>query len=742
MRGIRSVISALVLAVPALLHAENSRQTLSLDGLWDVGESVGADAPPRRFDHRVPVPGLVHSAQPAFADVDRFDSREYISNQVKQGRLPESALVHTAGVPHQQRNYFWYRTYFEAPARRERATLQVDKAQFGSEVWVNGRHVGGHVGCSTSASYNVTSALHWSKRNEVVIRIGAHPGVLPDRNPCGIDFEKTRWTPGIYDRVSVFFTDALMIETIQVAPQINPQAILVQATLRNTGKSTRAGAVQFQVHRWKDANIVATAEEQISVAAGSLKVITTRIPLPGAKLWSPEDPNLYVVDSRLPGDERTTRFGLREFHFDTATRRAYLNGRPYFLRGTNITLHRFFEDPLSGQLPWDDAWVTRLLGEKAKRMHWNAMRFCIGPVPQRWLDIADEQGLLIQYEYPIWVFTPRMGYPPLPVKSFDTPQLTEEFAGWMRDAWNHPSIAFWDASNESDMPELGEKVIPAVRGLDLSGRQWENSYNPPAAPDDPVEDHPYKFVTSALPGLGPDFDMAQLENSNGSERFFLTVPTGHATIINEYGWLWLNRDGSPTLLTNSLYPKLPYPHTTAEERRQTYAYLLAGLTEYWRAFRQYAGVLHFVYLTASEPDGYTSDNFKDVRALELDPYFEGYVGEAFKPLGVYINFWHRELPAGVTRDFQVMMINDDDLASRGELSLMLEDASGTAAVKVSIPYELPSNGQQTRLIHLELPPVPGSYVLKAVATPEQGGQSGPTTSRRWVSLVPSTSITH
>ena len=40
---------------------------------------------------------------------------------------------------------------------------------------------------------------------------------------------------------------------------------------------------------------------------------------------------------------------------------------------------------------------------------------------------------------------------------------------------------------------FGEKIIPAVRGLDLSNRPWENSYNPPAGPDDPVEDHPYEF---------------------------------------------------------------------------------------------------------------------------------------------------------------------------------------------------------------------------------------------------------
>jgi len=71
----------------------------------------------------------------------------------------------------------------------------------------------------------------------------------------------------------------------------------------------------------------------------------------------PETPNLYVLETSTGGDSTSTRFGMREFRFDTPTRRAYLNGQPYFLRGSNITLHRFFEDPDSGMLPWDDAWV-------------------------------------------------------------------------------------------------------------------------------------------------------------------------------------------------------------------------------------------------------------------------------------------------------------------------------------------------------------------------------------------------
>jgi beta-galactosidase len=61
--------------------------------------------------------------------------------------------------------------------------------------------------------------------------------------------------------------------------------------------------------------------------------------------------------------------------------------------------------------------------------------------------------------------------------------------------------------------------------------------------------------------------------------------------------------------------------------------LLGGITEFWRAYRRYAGILHFVYLTASDPNGFTCDHFRNVKTLEPDPYFADYMGNAFKPLG-------------------------------------------------------------------------------------------------------------
>src|SRR6185437_6816002 len=598
------------------------RITISLDGIWQIADSVSATDLPKAFDHRAPVPGLAHSSTPAFPNVDQFDSREHIVNLVHNGELPRSALISNAGVPRQKRNYFWYRTAFTPAARKAVAILKINKAQFGTAVWLNGKMVGEHLPCFSAAYINITDAIHWPASNELIVRIGAHPGVLPASVSGGADFEKIRWTPGIYDDVSLLLSDNPVIETVQVAPYISPRAgITVETKLKNFGGAGTSFDLKYSVHPWKTSGTTAQASTRVSLAAGEERILTRKIDLPGARLWSPEEPNLYVLDTGTGGDSASTRFGVRTFYFDTATRRAYLNGRLYFMRGSNITLHRFFEDPLSGTLPWNEAWVRKALATIPKQMHWNAFRFCIGPAPDKWLDIADEAGLLIQNEYFIWIGGKWFGkdYE----KTLDDDELIGEYQEWMRDNWNHPSVVIWDANNESIDPDFTTKIIPAVRSLDLSSRPWENSYNPPAGPNDPAEYHPYLFQSLHGKDSHP-FEMTQLEGWDDAP-FRASVPTGHAEIVNEYGWLWLNRDGSPTKLTGDVYARLLGPNATAQQRLEWNAYLLAGLTEFWRAYRHYAGVDHFVYLTGCDPQGFTCDNFQDVRSLKLNPLFRDYV---------------------------------------------------------------------------------------------------------------------
>ena len=96
--------------------------------------------------------------------------------------------------------------------------------------------------------------------------------------------------------------------------------------------------------------LVAGADEAPTapLAPGAERTVDLRIPIKDCRLWSPEDPFLYELETRTGADALRTRFGVRSFRFDPETKRALLNGRPYMLRGTNVCIYRFFEDPVRG----------------------------------------------------------------------------------------------------------------------------------------------------------------------------------------------------------------------------------------------------------------------------------------------------------------------------------------------------------------------------------------------------------
>jgi hypothetical protein len=229
------------------------------------------------------------------------------------------------------------------------------------------------------------------------------------------------------------------------------------------------------------------------------------------------------------------------------------------------------------------------------------------------------------------------------------------------------------------------------------------------------------------------FSMTQLETMNGAPRKGVLPSENHATIINEYGWLWLNRDGTPTLLTENVYRQLMNStNTTARQRLDLYAYLLTGKTEFWRAHRHYAGIIHFVYLTCSYPGVYTADHFADVEHLKLDPAFADYMGEAFKPLGVYLNFFQPVISGGVQRDFKVMLVNDYPQPVTGKVVLSLEDIKGKILASAWEKFSMVPMGDQSLDLHLNLPDMAGSYIVRAKAVPDKIKES--TSSRRWVTL--------
>jgi hypothetical protein len=668
---------------------EAPRRLISLDGVWQVAEG-SLETPPTAYDRTVVVPGLDDMAAPPFSEV---------------------------GVPSAHRQAFWHRRTFqvEGPVPAV-ARLKIHKARYGTKVWLNGQIVGEHVPCFTPAEFDVKSALRGDGAdNELIVRVGADRSCLPPGTPGGWDFEKYRYLPGINDSVDLILSGSPFVRSVQIVP--DPATGTVRAVIEVEGeRASSPGSLRLEVREAKSGKVVAsTPEEPLPPATAHVQTVDLALAIPEARLWSPEGPFLYEALVATPGDRVATRFGMRSFRFDPASGRALLNGKPYFLRGTNVCIERFNEDVARGGLPWRDDWV-RTLHQRFKQMHWNSIRYCIGFPPERWYDIADEEGFLIQDEFPIWTLGSKpgdMGLDEHPTADAIIPQYVE----WMRERWNHPCVVIWDGQNESSTDETGI-AIRAVRQLDLSNRPWENGWSEPQSPTDCVESHPYLFIRGW--SGGQSFRLSEMPKVSGVPNLNDRQKAFHVPIlINEYCWLWLNRDGSPTCLTEKVYESLLGPGSTVEQRRHTHARTVAALTEFWRTQREAAGVLQFCGLGYSRrgdrprPEGgATSDHFTDIERLTLEPQIAEYVRDAFSPVGLMLNFWEESMPAGAESRFEVIAINDLEPAWEGSIRLSWLHGD-SPALEQDQPCIIPGFGRVSRTFSMTVPSEPGDYTLSA-----------------------------
>jgi len=266
----------------------------------------------------------------------------------------------------------------------------------------------------------------------------------------------------------------------------------------------------------------------------------------------------------------------------------------------------------------------------------------------------------------------------------------------------------WDASNETlsndGKTEEVAEAVKAVRRLDISHRPWDNSYSPVREPGDVLELHPYHFQDQKFK-LG---DIAGASTNPGGEP----GDKRYIKIVNEYGWLWLNRDGTPTTLTKDLYNNLLGPGSTEAQRRHLYAGYMAAETEFWRCHRQCSAVLHFTALGYSRSDGQTSDHFTNVSGVVYEDEFEKYMKDAFSPAGLMLDEWGNAIKTGSIHDFNIIAINDLENEWKGDVHLEIYD-NDKLILQQSQEIVIPQYGQTRVSIKLKIPEKQGSYTVVA-----------------------------
>jgi len=665
---------------------DKKRQTLSLNGNWQIAITEKDAVMPAEFPSSIRVPGLIDMASPAL-------------------ELQDTAY---------ENSLYWYRRSFRVE-EAENIQLKINKAKYHCRVFVNGNFVGENLYCFTPGYFNIKPFLVKEGENELVVSVGCENN-MPDTVMTGHDFEKKKYIPGIYDDVKIIASGSPHITNIQVVPNIQEDKVRIVARIEKSDKE-ESTELNYRILETATYNLVGkgiiSSEEK-----GAHVLIDFEASMENVKLWTPETPFLYTLELETRGDSYRTRFAMRSFTANPDGGPYLLNGKPYYLRGTNVCILRFFEDPDREALPWENDWSVKV-HERFKEMNWNSIRYCIGFPPERWYEIADSLGFLIQDEYPVWtLFDHEKIYPDV-----NAEHLAAEYRSWLRERWNHPSVVIWDAQNESVTEVTGE-AIKLVRPMDLSERLWENGWSAPDGPEDPIESHPYLFsayMHSSVPSeKGPLSDLlneVHFPANSANDRDPPKEGERHPNplIINEYAWLWLNRDGSTTTLTDRVYDVCFGEDLATEDRISMYMKHLGILSEYWRAHRHCAGVLHFCglgYSRPEEPRGQTSDHFIDIAKLTYEPKFVEYVKPAFSPVGLMINFWENSLKGGREHDFELISINDLESKYTGELTLTLQRGDQELA-SGKRDLEIPPYGRSTVQMTLKSPEEQGKYKLIA-----------------------------
>lgn len=364
----------------------------------------------------------------------------------------------------------WYRKSLTLPASivGRRVSLEFDGVFQDAEVFVNGHRAGRHVGGYTGFSIDITPHAK-PGRNLIAVRVNNewNARVAPRAG-------EHVFSGGIYRNVRLVVTDPVHVAwygTFVTTPLVTEEraTVRVQTEVRNdrAGGDARVALVSEVLD--PAGRRVATHRSERTVPAASTATFDQTLPdLTTPRLWSPDQPALYRLVSRLfvngrPVDRFETPFGIRSVRF-TADQGFFLNGKHLYLIGANV--HQ-------DQAGWGDGvtdGAARRDVQMIKDAGFNFIRGSHYPHSPAFTQATDELGLLFWSEAPFWGIGGfgadgnwlSSAYPPdeadRPAFEASVLQQVEEMVRIHR---NRPSVFIWSASNEPFFTK-GE-AMPAMR---------------------------------------------------------------------------------------------------------------------------------------------------------------------------------------------------------------------------------------------------------------------------------------
>ncbi|MEZ5997943.1 MAG: glycoside hydrolase family 2 TIM barrel-domain containing protein [Hyphomonas sp.] len=306
---------------------------------------------------------------------------EYDMRQSPHTTLPGAWIGHAPELRHYN-GLMWYARDFDfRPEAGMRYFLRVDAANYSSQAFLNGKLAGAHEGGFTPATYEVTSLLK-DGANSVTL------GVDSQRTPASVPPPVTDWET--YGGVT---RDIRLIAV--------PSTFVDEAWIRLTRDGRIAATIRLDGPEHADMSVSVRIPQLGLTLTGRSNgdgLLSLAVAAPEAlQRWTPDAPTLYDVDITAGRDRLAERIGFRTI--EVRGEDILLNGQPIFLRGISLHEEELGASPVRAMT---EGAARALLSEIKDGLHGNFVRLAHYPHSESTLRLADEMGLLVWSEVPVY----------------------------------------------------------------------------------------------------------------------------------------------------------------------------------------------------------------------------------------------------------------------------------------------------------------------------------------------------
>jgi len=420
--------------------------------------------------------------------------------------------------------YAWYRKQFTVNQAKtdKRFFLYFEGVGSYATVFLNGKNVGYHAGGRTTFTLDVTDAVYANNQSNTLAVKADHPASIQDLpwvcGGCSAErgFSEGSQPMGIFRPVHLIVTNDVRIEPFGIHAwndtTVTEKSAKVNfsAELKNYSTKPRTITVSTSIVDQKGLLVFETGESHKILPGKSLNV-NDQATLRDVKLWSPENPYLYSIVTKITEngrllDVQRTPYGIRWISWPIGKKgqnQFFVNGKPVFINGIAEYEH------LIGNSHAFTAEQIQSRVKQIKAAGFNAFRDAHQPHNLRYQDYWDKMGILwwTQLAAHVW---------------YDTPAFRKNFKDllveWVKERRNSPSIVLWGLENESTLPEdFARECTELIRKLDPTASSQ-------------------RLVTTCNGGKGTDWDVPQnWTGTYGGDPNLYNKDVERQVLIGEYG---------------------------------------------------------------------------------------------------------------------------------------------------------------------------------------------------------------